>query len=191
MLQKLKLDTFSFVLYKFFNSLFLGVSIGSVFTIYDSLDPSLFSAGGIFLAVATLVIANFYNKILNEYYFFRISLLVEIIVLLMVMGFLIFSYNIYTSLSIYIGYQLTFIFGSYLVRAETLVIRDGKILTKVDSAKQFGYLAGMVISYFFYKTMEIFPLFYDNKMKVYQIHFPLLVIELLVIFFLIRSFKKI
>ena len=191
MLQKLKLDTFSFVLYKFFNSLFLGVSIGSVFTIYDTLDPSLFSAGGIFLAVATLIIANFYNKILNEYYFFRISLLVEIVVLLMVMGFLIFSYNLYTSLSIYIGYQLTFIFGSYLVRAETLVIRNEKVLTKVDSAKQFGYLLGMVISYFFYKTMENFPLFYDNKIKVYQIHFPLLVIELLVIFFLIRSFKKV
>jgi putative membrane protein len=175
MLQKLKLDTFSFVLYKFFNSLFLGVSIGSVFTIYDSLDPSLFSAGGIFLAIATLIIANFYNKILNE----------------MVTGFLVFSYNIYTSLSIYIGYQLTFIFGSYLVRAETLVIRNEKVLTKVDSAKQFGYLLGMVISYFFYKTMENFPLFYDNKIKVYQIHFPLLVIELLVIFFLIRSFKKV
>jgi hypothetical protein len=190
MLKKLKLDTFSFVLYKFFNSLFLGVSIGSVFTIYDSLDPSLFSAGGIFLAIATLIIANFYQKILNEYYFFRISLLVEIIVLLMVIGFLVFSYNIYTSLSIYIGYQFTFIFGSYLVRAETLIIKNEKTLTRVDSAKQFGYLAGMVFSYFFYKAMDLFPYLYDNKLKVYQIHYPLLIIELIIIFFLIKSFKK-
>ena len=190
MLKKLKLDTFSFVLYKFFNSLFLGVSIGSVFTIYDSLDPSLFSAGGIFLAIATLIIANFYQKILNEYYFFRISLLVEIIVLLMVIGFLVFSYNIYTSLSIYIGYQFTFIFGSYLVRAETLIIKNEKTLTRVDSAKQFGYLSGMVFSYFFYKAMDLFPYLYDNKLKVYQIHYPLLIIELIIIFFLIKSFKK-
>jgi hypothetical protein len=191
MLKKLKLDTFSFVLYKFFNSLFLGVSIGSVFTIYDSLDPSLFSAGGIFLAIATLIIANFYQKILNEYYFFRISLLVEIIVLLMVIGFLVFSYNIYTSLSIYIGYQFTFIFGSYLVRAETLIIKNEKTLTRVDSAKQFGYLSGMVFSYFFYKAMDLFPYLYDNKLKVYQIHYPLLIIELIIIFFLIKSFKKV
>ena len=95
MLKKLKLDTFSFVVYKFFNSLFLGVSIGSIFTIYEDLDPSLFSAGGIFLAIATLIIAKFYNKILNENYFFKISLFVELIVFFMVLGFLLFSYNIY------------------------------------------------------------------------------------------------
>jgi hypothetical protein len=190
MLKKLKLDTFSFVVYKFFNSLFLGVSIGSIFTIYEDLDPSLFSAGGIFLAIATLIIAKFYNKILNENYFFKISLFVELIVFFMVLGFLLFSYNIYTSLSIYIGYQLTFVFGSYLVRAETLVIKDDKVLTQIDSAKQYGYLLGMLISYFIYKVMERFPLFYDNKLEVYQIHFPLLTIELIVIFFLIKSFKK-
>ncbi len=190
MLEKLQLNIFSFVLYKFFNSLFLGVSIGSVFTIYDSLEPSLFSAGGIVLAIATLIIANFYHKILNEYYFFRISLFVEIIVFLMVLFFLIFSYNIYTALSIYIGYQLTFVFGSYLVRAETLVIKENKSLTKIDTAKQFGYLLGMVISYFLYEVMDKFPLFYDKRLKVYQVHFPLLLIEIIVIYFLIKSFKK-
>ena len=58
MLQDLKLNTYSFTLYKFFNSLFLGVSLGSVFTIYEPLDPKLFSAGGIFLAVSTLAIAR-------------------------------------------------------------------------------------------------------------------------------------
>ena len=109
----------------------------------------------------------------------------------MVIGFLVFSYNIYTSLSIYIGYQFTFIFGSYLVRAETLIIKNEKTLTRVDSAKQFGYLSGMVFSYFFYKAMDLLPYLYDNKLKVYQIHYPLLIIELIIIFFLIKSFKKV
>ncbi len=41
-----------FLAYKFFNSLFLGLSIGAVFTLYEPLSPAIFSAGGIGLALS-------------------------------------------------------------------------------------------------------------------------------------------
>jgi hypothetical protein len=128
MLSNLNLNQRAFIIYKWFNSLFLGVSIGSVFTIYEPLDPSIYSLGGIFLALVMIIVAKFYHKILNAYYFFRISILVELIVLAMLVSFLIFSYSYQTALFIYIGYQITFVFGSYLVRAETLVFNDNEVL---------------------------------------------------------------
>ena len=189
-LQNLELNSRAFVIYKFLNSLFLGVSIGSVFTIYEPLDPSVFSGGGIVLALAMIVIAKFYRKILNAYYFFRISILVELVVLVMIIAFLLLSFNTTLALCVYIGYQLTFIFGSYLVRAETLVLKEGSLLTKVDMSKQLGYLIGMLVSYIFYKIIENKFLITETFDQVYYIHFVLLFIELSVLFFLIKSFKK-
>ena len=122
---------------------FFRVSIGCVFTIYEPLEPSVYSLGGMALALGVLIIAKFYHKILNASYFFRISLLVEVIVLLMLVFFLIFSYSYQVALMTYIGYQVTFVFGSYLVRAETLVFKEEATLTKIDVAKQVGYLVGM------------------------------------------------
>jgi hypothetical protein len=168
----------------------LGVSIGSVFTIYEPLDPSVYSLGGIFLALVMIIVAKFYHKILNAYYFFRISILVELIVLAMLASFLIFSYSYQTALFIYIGYQITFVFGSYLVRAETLVFNDNEVLTKIDMAKQIGYLVGMAISYLFYKGLEYCELILDKQEQVYNIHFILVAIELSVLYFLIRAFTK-
>jgi len=190
MLSSLKLNQRAFIIYKWFNSLFLGVSIGSVFTIYEPLDPSVYSLGGIFLALVMIIVAKFYNKILNAYYFFRISILVELIVLAMLVSFLIFSYSYQTALFIYIGYQITFVFGSYLVRAETLVFNDNEVLTKIDIAKQIGYLFGMAVSYLFYKGLEYYELILDKQEQVYNIHFILLAIELSVLYFLIRAFTK-
>ena len=92
MLSNINLNQSAFILYKWFNSLFLGVSIGSVFTIYEPLEPSVYSLGGIALAAAMIIVAKFYHKILNVYYFFRLSLAVELIVILMLIAFLIFSY---------------------------------------------------------------------------------------------------
>ncbi|MGC6470891.1 MAG: hypothetical protein ACON4E_06445 [Flavobacteriales bacterium] len=172
------------------NSLFLGVSIGCIFTIYEPLEPSVYSLGGVILAVAMLIVARFYHKILNTYYFFRISLLVELVVLLMLICFLVFSYSYQIALLTYIGYQLTFIFGSYLVRAETLVLNDDITLTKVDTAKQIGYLVGMLISYLFYESSEYFEILSDKQEQVYFIHFPLILIEILVIIFLTKAFSK-
>ena len=190
MLSNLNLNQRAFIIYKWFNSLFLGVSIGSVFTIYEPLDPSVYSLGGIFLALVMIIVAKFYHKILNAYYFFRISILVELIVLAMLASFLIFSYSYQTALFIYIGYQITFVFGSYLVRAETLVFNDNEVLTKIDVAKQIGYLVGMAISYLFYKGLEYYELILDKQEQVYNIHFILVAIELSVLYFLIRAFTK-
>ena len=190
MLSNLKLNQRAFIIYKWFNSLFLGVSIGSVFTIYEPLDPSVYSLGGIFLALVMIIVAKFYNKILNAYYFFRISILVEFIVLAMLVSFLIFSYSYQIALFIYIGYQITFVFGSYLVRAETLVFNDNEVLTKIDMAKQIGYLFGMAVSYLFYKGLEYYELILDKQEQVYNIHFILVAIELSVLYFLIRAFTK-
>ena len=190
MLSNLNLNQRAFIIYKWFNSLFLGVSIGSVFTIYEPLNPSVYSLGGIFLALVMIIVAKFYHKILNAYYFFRISILVELIVLAMLVSFLIFSYSYQTALFIYIGYQITFVFGSYLVRAETLVFNDNEILTKIDMAKQIGYLVGMAISYLFYKGLEYYELILDKQEQVYNIHFILVAIELSVLYFLIRAFTK-
>ncbi len=190
MLSNLNLNQRAFIIYKWFNSLFLGVSIGSVFTIYEPLDPSVYSLGGIFLALVMIIVAKFYHKILNPYYFFRISILVELIVLAMLVSFLIFSYSYQTALFIYIGYQITFVFGSYLIRAETLVFNDNEVLTKIDMAKQIGYLVGMAISYLFYKGLEYYELILDKQEQVYNIHFILVAIELSVLYFLIRAFTK-
>jgi len=190
MLSNLNLNQRAFIIYKWFNSLFLGVSIGSVFTIYEPLDPSVYSLGGIFLALVMIIVAKFYHKILNAYYFFRISILVELIVLAMLVSFLIFSYSYQTALFIYIGYQITFVFGSYLVRAETLVFNDNEVLTKIDVAKQIGYLVGMAISYLFYKGLEYYELILDKQEQVYNIHFILVAIELSLLYFLIRAFTK-
>ena len=190
MQKSLKINNKAFIIYKLFNSLFLGVSIGAVFTIYEPLEPTMFSVGGIGLALGMLIIAKFYHKILNINYFFLISLIVEIIVLILLIFFLIFKYNYQTALLIYIGYQITFIFGSYLVRVETLVINNDKILTKIDMAKQIGYLIGMGTSYIIYKLLEKIYFIEEAKEQVYLIHFLLIFIELLVLFFLIKSFKK-
>ena len=189
MLENINLNQRAFILYKWFNSLFLGVSIGSVFTIYEPLEPSVYSLGGIVLAAAMIVVAKFYHKILNAYYFFRLSLAVEAIVMLMLIAFLIFSYSYQTALLIYIGYQITFVFGSYLVRAETLVFKEDQVLTKIDMAKQIGYLVGMAISYAFYKAAEYFNLLLEKQEQVYYIHYLLVIIELVVILLLIKAFN--
>jgi hypothetical protein len=184
----MQLNTKTFIKYKFLNSLFLGLSIGSIFTIYAPLKPSIYSIGGIILALSMLLIAKFYKKIMNINYFYKISLAVEIVLLVLICYFLIFSYSYTTALFVYIGYQITFVFGSYLVRAETLFLKRSAILGFVDIAKQKGYLSGMLLSFLFYKALEYLNIT-QNKIQVYDIHFLLLVVETLIIYFLIKSFK--
>ena len=71
-----------FLLYKFFNSSFTGLSIGILFIIYKPLeDPSIYSLGGIILASAMLLLAIFYEKLLNIKSFLKISFVVEIAML--------------------------------------------------------------------------------------------------------------
>ena len=184
-----RIDVREFIRYKFFNSLFTGLSIGSIFTIYTPLEPSLFSIGGIFLALAMLYIAKLYTRIMNRHYFYRISIGVELVMLAMLLYFLLFSYSYTTALLVYLGYQVTFSFGSYLVRAETILFKRSKILTFLDVAKQTGYLAGMVLSFLFYKGLEYLFGLSDNSAQVYDLHFLLLAVEILTIVYLLRAFK--
>ncbi|QSZ42902.1 hypothetical protein GJV85_12550 [Sulfurimonas aquatica] len=187
----LKLNIREFIKYKLLNSLFLGISVGSIFILYAPLQPSIYSMGGILLALAMLVVAKFYYKIMNIEYFFKISLTVELTLLFVITLFLLFAYSYTTALIIYIGYQITFTFGSYLIRAETLFLKHSKPLELVDVAKQKGYLLGMLLSYIFYRFLELgFGI--DNKQtEVYLIHFLLLLNQVSIIFYLFKSFKRI
>ena len=188
--RKLRINNRNFIRYKFFNSLFLGTSIGSVFTIYSPLEPAVYSIGGIALAVSMLFIATLYSRILNINSFYKISLFVELVILCVIIAFLLFSFNYQIALIVYIGYQITFMFGSYLIRGETLLLKKDRLLTLVDVSKQLGYLVGLAVSFLFYKLIEYQFQIIDNQTQVFYIHYFLLLIEILVILFLIKSFEK-
>jgi len=179
----------NYLYYKFLNSLFLGLSVGSIFVLYTPLKPSIFSIGGIFLALGMLVVAKFYDKIMNLEAFFYITLFVEFIVLGFVLTFLILNYSYMSALLVYLGYQLTFMFGSYLVRMETLALKKTKIISFADVVKQKGYLAGLVISYLFYKLLNYVGIA-DKQIQVYDLHVGLFVLEIVIIIFIFRSFSK-
>ena len=188
--KKLRINTKKFITYKFFNSLFAGISAGITFNIFSSLDPSIASISGIALTICTLFVATLYSKILNINYFYKISLFVELIILCVVTGFLLFSFNYQIVLFIYIGYQISFIFGDYLWRAETLMLKKDKILTLVDIFKKTGYLVGLAIALLFYKLLEYKFQIIDNQTKVFFVHYLLLLVQILIIYFLIKSFEK-
>jgi len=188
-MKNLELQFKEYLKYKFLNSLFLGLSVGSIFILYTPLMPSIYSVGGVLLALGMLIVAKFYYKILNIHYFYKISLFIELILLSVLVYFLLFSYSYTTALIIYIGYQITFVFGSYLVRAETLFLKKTKFLEYVDVAKQKGYLLGMVFSYFFYTFLEKFFEIHDKQVQVYNIHFLLVCVEVMIIYYLTHSFR--
>jgi len=185
----LKIIPIWFIRYKFFNSLFLGLSVGAIFTLYAPLEPSIYSLGGVILAVLMLLVARFYHHILNADWFFRISLFVEVVLLLAMLYFIYASYSYQTALLLYIGYQVTFVFGSYLVRAETLLLKTDILLTKLDTVKQLGYLSGMGISYTLYKAFAHYGIG-NAQEQVYDLHFLLIGIEIVVIVLIFKSFKK-
>ena len=177
-----------YLYYKFFNSLFTGFSVGTIFVIYAPLKPSIYSLGGILLAIGMLIIAKFYDRLLHIRRYFQIGLLVEVVMLFLVALFLLKPYTYMTALLIYAGYQLTFMFGAYLVRAETLIVKRALFLSKVDIFKQAGYLGGMVGSYLFYKVIEFLGVI-DKQRQVYDLHFILLLVEVVIILLFIKSFK--
>ena len=187
-MSNLTIDNSNYLKYKFFNSLFLGISVGSYITIYSPLDIKTFSIGGIFLAVAMIVIAKYYNKIINIYYFKQISLIVEYCILISLLILLMFSYSYAISLVIYVIYQITFSFGSYLVRTETMLFNEKEIISKLDVIKQQGTLIGMGFSFVFYKLIENYLLIDDNETQVYYVHFVLVIAQLITIVFLTNSF---
>ncbi len=179
-----------FLAYKFFNSLFLGLSIGAVFTLYEPLSPATFSAGGVGLALATMVIATQYHRIFDPWWFFRLSLGVEVIILFGVIGVLIYPIEQPLALFIYLGYQVTFALGSYLVRCETLLVVEQRRLTQLDVTKQIAYLIGMGASWAAYLMMENHFAVVDKAAQVVAIHGPLLVVEAAVIACLVLAFHR-
>lgn len=178
-----------YIRYKFFNSLFTGVVGGSVFTIYGSLSPATFSIGGILLALGLLSMAYLYHRLMNLKAFLLFSLSAELIMLMMISYFILFSNQLLTALIIYGAYQLSYVFGGYLVRAETHFARHARIMGWIDVAKQQGYLAGLALSYGFYILLEHYGI--SNAItQVYYLHFPLFFLEIIVILFLLKGFKK-
>lgn len=169
--------------------MFFGLSVGSIFIIYTPLEPSIYSLGGVALATSMLVVAKFYEKMLNLLTFYRVTLLVEVVILLMLLYFLFVGYGYQTAILIYLGYQVTFTFGNYLVRAETIFLHQAKLLSILDVAKQKGYLAGLLVSYLFYKSLEFFDIT-DKQIQVYDLHILLLVLQISIIFLVLKAFKK-
>lgn len=174
--------------FKLLNSLFFGLSTGSVFILYSPLKPSVYSLGGIILALGLLVVAKFYTPMMNRRVFYAITLMVEAVILAMICYFLFFSYSYMSALLIYASYQFTFIFGGYLVRAETVALGRAKAMSFVDVAKQKGYLAGMVLAYGFYKFLE-WQGISDKQEQVYILHFGLLGLQLIIILLIFKAFK--
>ena len=179
-----------FLTYKLFNSAFTGLSVGILFTIYNPLDPEIYSLGGIILASAMLVIAKFYEKLLNIKSFYFISVLVEACMLITVLVFLILKYSLVSALIIYILYQFTFIFGGYLVRAETLVAQNKELLAKIDINKQIGYLLGLAFSFLIYKVLENSFNISETKDQIIVLHYILLTLQFSILAFLLLSFDK-
>ncbi len=107
-----------------------------------------------------------------------------------VAGVLLYPLEKPLALFIYLGYQFTFALGSYLVRCETLLFVDNKRLTQLDIAKQTAYLVGMGASWLAYQVFESHFQIIDKTTQVTAIHWPLLAIEILIIFCLTRAFQR-
>jgi len=179
-----------FVTYKFLNSLFMGLSIGSVFTLYAPLSPATFSAGGIGLALATLIIATQYHRLFNRDWFFRLSFLVECVILLGVIAVLLLPIDQQLAMFVYLGYQLSFAFGGYLVRYETLLIARDQDLKTLDVAKQIAYLVGMGLAWIIYQTLESYWSVSTADGQIQRLYSLLVVVEIAVLCALARSFPR-
>ena len=189
MSPKLQINNRAFIKYKFFNSLFFGIAIGSYVVQYEPLKIVDFPIMGIIFSLLAIPIAMLYTKIMTMNYFYKFSLFVEIIMVIWIIAFLISPYSYQIALLIYIARQITFLFGDFLGRAETIFIQKTEILSSIDVAKQLGAISGMIISVIFYKVLDHFYMISDNQTKVFYIHFLLVFIETIIIFLLIRSFN--
>lgn len=174
--------------YKLCNSLFLGLSIGTVFVLYTPLSPEVFSAGGIGLAIATLLVATQYQHLLNARWYFRIAVTVELVVLAGVVAVLLFDLNWSLAMFVYLGYQLTFVFGNYLLRCETLLIPGSDDLTRLDVVRQIGYLIGMAAAWVIYRGLDDRYGIIDKDAQVVLMYYPLLLVEVTVLALLVAAF---
>ena len=181
----------NYLKYKFFNSLFLGAGIGSYITQYQPIKITEIAILGIIFALLSIVIAKLYHKIIYKRYFFQISLFVELVMVFWMLFFLILEFSYKIALLIYIARSITFLFGDYLQRSETHLFRKKKLFSFIDVNRQMGSIIGMLLAVIYYFTLEHYFGIIENQELVYYIHFILLVIELLIIYFLIKSFNKV
>ena len=103
---------------------------------------------------------------------------------------LLFPLELALALFIYIGYQVTFSLGNYLVRCETLLMVSVEQLRKLDVAKQAGYLLGMGGAWAVYAGLEHFAAIDDRVEQVVSLHWVLVVIEVAVVVALWRAFNR-
>ncbi|WP_286031086.1 hypothetical protein [Helicobacter pullorum] len=178
----------TYLSYKFLNSLFGSASLGTIFTIYAILPPKTFSIGGITLALGAWILTFFYTQLLKTKPYKIILLMIEILPFCYLAAYLLFPNTFYGAILIYALYQIGFIFGDYLSRNETLIFHAKDYLSKIDKARQIGYLSGLSLAFIFYFILEKFGI--DSKeAQIYNIHFLLLLLQCLVILTLILSFK--
>jgi hypothetical protein len=170
--------------------MFFGFSTGSVFVIYEPLNPSIYSLGGILLAAGMMIVASQYKKLMNLHALFAVLFIVEIVTLGIVLTFLALGKSLLSALIIYICYQITFLFGNYVIRVETVVLEDTKLYSLLDISKQAGYLLGLGGAFIYYRIVEISGIL-DKIAQVYFLHYILIVLQCVVLFLLITSRKKI
>jgi hypothetical protein len=162
--------------------------VGTIFIIYEPLKPLVYSVGGILLAFGMLALASQYRKLMNKNALFTVLLIVEVITLIIVLIFLFFQKSLLSALFIYICYQVTFLFGSYVMRVETLVLRYTKLYSLADMLKQTGYLIGLGGAFACYEAFEYCEIS-DKIEQVYYLHYILVVVQFIVIFCLVMSFS--
>lgn len=124
-------------------------------------------------------------------HFFIILLFVEFVMLFWMTFFLLFEFSYKIALLIYISRSITFLFGDYLGRAETHLMQRKQIFSFIDINRQMGMIVGMIIAVIFYYILEKIYLISDNQSKVYYIHFFLYIIEFIIIYLLVKSFRKV
>ncbi|MBT5858576.1 MAG: hypothetical protein HOH88_01780, partial [Flavobacteriales bacterium] len=114
-----------------------------------------------------------------------------LIMLVWIIFFLVYPYSYQVALLIYIARSITFLFGDFLGRAETIFLNKTEILSSIDIFKQIGNISGMILSVLFYKWIEETYLISDNESKVYYIHFILASLQVIIIFLVFKSFRRV
>jgi len=184
------INTKTFITYKFINTMFMGIAIGSYVTQYKPIKIDDYPIMGIIFAILTIGIASLYKRIMKIDYFFKFLLIVESIMLIWIIFFLIYPYSYQVALLIYIARSITFLFGDFLGRAETIFLNKTETLSSIDIFKQLGNISGMIFSVLFYKWIEETYLISDNESKVYYIHFLLVILQVIIIFLVFKSFQR-
>jgi putative membrane protein len=185
------INTKTFITYKFINTMFMGIAIGSYVTQYKPIKIDDYPIMGIIFAFLTIGIASLYKRIMKIDYFFKFLLTVELIMLVWIIFFLVYPYSYQVALLIYIARSITFLFGDFLGRAETIFLNKTEILSSIDIFKQIGNISGMILSVLFYKWIEETYLISDNESKVYYIHFILASLQVIIIFLVFKSFRRV